>query len=101
MRNSSYTSLAFQLNGALDNGDCSGITVEKIKYEIEKGTIFSFLHEIIPLFDDSLLEQKDKKQFIEQWQDLMHADIDYKLCVEKNGICLLVAYLLEGIQRNS
>ena len=95
---SAYTFIAFQLNEALGTQDCSSITIENMKVEIKKGAIFSFLRANLNGFDDSILSSNEKENLIRRWQDMIDANIDDKLCVGKNGVSLLVAYLLELIQ---
>ena len=44
-------------------------------------------------FDDSILSSNEKENLIRRWQDMIDANIGDKLCVGKNGVSLLVAYL--------
>ena len=42
----------------------------------------------------------DKHQLLEEWKGLLNAvDAGRKFGVRRSGLCLLVAYLIEGIQR--
>jgi len=47
----------------------------------------------------SLFADEDRKELAEEWQ-FMACEVNEfrKLCVERGGLSLLVAYLLEGIQ---
>jgi hypothetical protein len=50
--------------------------------------------------DTSILSEKEKGELNAEWLDMSLAiDENRKLCVEKGGLCLLVAYVLESIQR--
>ena len=100
MKISTYTFIAFQLNGALGSGRYNDITIEQIKNELGSGHIFKYLE--ARLGDDldlSLLNSNERKILLKEWKEIMDADIDPILCVEKNGLSLLIAYILECIQR--
>lgn len=100
MKLSTMTLLAFQLNGALGTGKYDHITIEMTKDKIRDRTIFSYLLSQLEYLDISLFSEDEKKELLDEWEDLADAvDEDRKMCVERNGLCLLVAYLLEGIQR--
>ena len=102
MRISQFTLLAFQLNGGLDTEKYNDITTDDVEKHIEDGTIFGFLKSTLEGFDDSLLDPDDRDELIEEWkQNVNTIDEGRKMCVDKNGLCLLVAYLLEGIQRRA
>ena len=95
------TFIGFYLNGALGSGNYNDITIEEVKNKICNRTIFDYLyaklgHDI----DLSLLTEENKKELNEDWIDLVDTvDERKKMSVDKNGLCLLVAYLLEGIRR--
>ncbi len=101
MRISKLTYLAFHLNGALGSGKHDGVSVAEVKSRIEAGDIFSYLEN--SLGDDidlSALDEADRRELIDEWADLAVAvDECRKMGVQRNGLCLLVAYLLEGMQR--
>ena len=103
MEISKLTFVGFDLNGALGSGKYNDITIEDMKEKIRKRTVFSYLQQ--KLRDDidlSILTDEDKKEFNDEWIDLVEAiDEKRKMAVEKNGLCLLIAYLLEGIQRRA
>ena len=49
--------------------------------------------------DLSIFDETKRAALVAEWQDLLNAvDARRKFGVEKNGLCLLVAYCLEGIQ---
>lgn len=50
--------------------------------------------------DLSILGQEDEVELLAEWQDLLAAVNERrKMGIERRGLTLLVAYLLEGIQR--
>ncbi len=101
MRITNLTFLAFYINGAIDSGKYSDVSISLIADQIEAGTIFAFLQaRLADDIDLSILDEAKRKELLSEWQDLLAAvNARRKFGVEKNGLCLLVAYLLEGIQR--
>jgi hypothetical protein len=101
MRITNLTFLAFYLNGALDTGKYGNINYTEVASHIEDGTIFDFLKKrLAGDIDLSIFNDEMKKELVEEWQGILNAvSARRKFGVEKNGLCLLVAYLLEGIQR--
>jgi hypothetical protein len=101
MRITYLTFLAFGLNSALDSGKYSTVTYREVVDHIESGTIFAFLRDRLGEdIDLSLLDATKQEVLLEEWQNLLNvADARRKFGVENNGLCLLVAYLLEGIQQ--
>jgi hypothetical protein len=101
MKINHLTFLGFYLNGAQGNRSYDHITIDVVKNELKKGTIFSFLeNELGNDIDTSIIEADEKKELNDQWYDMSQAiDEGRKLCVDNGGLCLLVAYILEGIQR--
>ena len=97
------TFLGFYLNGALGSGKYDDISIEEVKAKIYDRTIFDYLDARLGMdVDSSHLSADDKQELIDEWSDM--ADVineSRKMCVERNGLCLLVAYLLEGIQRRA
>lgn len=95
------TMLAFQLNGALGRGGVDDVTIDEVKAHCKDGSILTYLEERLSQeFDTSLLYNDDRAELIREWAELAdHVDEGRKLCVDRNGLCLVVAYLLEGIQR--
>jgi hypothetical protein len=101
MRITNLTFLAFYLNGALDSGNYSDVSYQEVSGHIQKGTIFQFLQDRLGSdIDLSILDDVKRAELLGEWQSINNAiDARRKFGVERNGICLLVAYLLEGIQR--
>lgn len=93
--------LAACLNGALGSRKYDQITIDEVKQAIEGRTLFEYLEAQLgrqvedPL---SVLNAQDRYELLEEWMGLMSMyDQSEKLCVQRNGLCLLVAYLLESI----
>ncbi len=99
MRISQLTFIAFYLNSELDSGEHTDCTVEEVSQHIKAGTIFDYLRNI--LGDDiEILDSSDQQVLITEWKGYLSVmDTRRKLGVENKGLCLLIAYLLEGIQR--
>ncbi len=92
------TFLGFQLNGALGTGDHDDITIARVKHHIRKGTILEYLTGALRHLDISILDEQDQAELLEEWERLLDVSETRKQCVLRGGLCLLVAYLLEGIQ---
>jgi hypothetical protein len=93
--------LGFYLNGALGSGKYDDLTIEEVKERIEDRTIFDYLQEKLQGdIDLSILTPEDKQELNNEWSQLVNVvDESRKLCVRNDkGLCLLVAYLFEGIQ---
>jgi hypothetical protein len=63
--------------------------------------LFSFLGEKLNLdVDTSIFTNKDKNELADEWLDMSIAiDEDRKFHVDKNGLALITAYILESLQR--
>lgn len=92
--------LAFLLNRAVDKGRHTGVTVNRVQRLVGEGTVFKFIEELAegaPLL--SVLRDEDRALLLSEWR---HFGADYNerksFGVESNGVCLLIAYVLEGIQ---
>ena len=101
MRITYLTFLAFFLNGAIDTGKYNDIGLQEVADHVEAGTIFDFLQtRLIDDIDLSTFEKEKQQELTIEWQDMLQAmNPRRKFLIENNGLCLLVAYLLEGIQR--
>lgn len=101
MRITNLTFLAFYINSAIDTGKYSDITFKEVADKIKAGSIFEFLqNRLVGDIDLSILDESKRKELLSEWQDLLAAvSTRRKFGIENNGLCLLVAYLLEGIQR--
>lgn len=101
MQITDLTVLAFYLNAALDTGKYADLTFKEVADCIEDGSIFNFLKKRLGNdIDLSIYDRNKQNDLIAEWQDLLNAVSAYrKFGVENNGLCLLIGYLLEGIQR--
>ncbi len=101
MRISQLTFLGFYLNGAQGTDKYDHITIDKVKGELANGDIFQFLQKELGIdIDTSILSDEEKAALNEEWLDISIAvNESRKLCVDKGGLCLLVAYIFESIQR--
>ena len=101
MSPSILTFIAFYLNGAMDSGRYDDIMIDEVKEEIRNGTVFDYLRRRLGRdIDLSLLDSAQEAELLGEWQDLLDAVNERrKFCVERRGLTLLVAYLLEGLQR--
>jgi hypothetical protein len=101
MQVTQLTFIGFYLNGALGSGKYDEISIEEVKARIRDHTIFDYLKTKLGSdIDLSVLSPEDRLELNSEWEDLADAvDEARKMCVDKNGLCLLMAYLLEGIQR--
>jgi hypothetical protein len=93
------------LNGALGSGRYADISLADVKAHIREGAIFDFLEETLGEdIDISLLDNDDRAELLREWRSLAdNVDESRKLWIQRdgNGLALLVAYLLEGIQTRS
>lgn len=103
MRIAQLTFLGFYLNGALGSGKYDDISIEEVKGKIRDHTIFDYLKARLGMdIDLSVLSPEDRQELNDEWEGLAdNVDEARKMCVDRNGLCLLVAYLLEGIQRRN
>jgi hypothetical protein len=103
MRISQLTFLGFYLNGALGSGKYGDVSIVEVKKRIRDHTIFDYLKSRLGSdIDITALNTVDKKELNDEWEDLAdNLDESRKMCVDRNGLCLLVAYILEGIQRRT
>ena len=101
MRITNLTFLAFYLNAALDTGNYADLSLDVVGTAIDNGTIFDLLAKKLEGdIDLSIFDAAKKAEIIAEWQDLRNAvSARRKFGVENNGLCLLIAYCLEGIQR--
>jgi len=101
MRITALTFIAFYLNGAMDSGRYDDLSISEVKSKIEDGTIFDFLRKRLGSdIDLSILDKADEAKLLSEWQDFMAVINERrKMAIERRGLTLLIAYLLEGIQR--
>lgn len=101
MQISKLTSLGFYLNGALGSGKYDDISIDEVKERIRDHTIFDYLKTKLGSdIDITVLRPEDRQALNAEWEDMSYAlGEGRKLCVDRHGLCLLMAYILEGIQR--
>jgi hypothetical protein len=101
MVKSARTFLLFELNALLDTGKYNSIDIESVKEAISNRSVPSYLKRISGgELDVSLLQTDDWNALHSEWDDMSNAiDAERKMGVRRNGICLLIAYLTESLQR--
>ena len=101
MKTVKYTYLLFQLNMLLDTGKYLYVSIDDIKDKISKGTIGEFLTKTFPDADFSLIYADDWAYFTKEWEDYANSmDERRKMGIVNNGICLLVGYVINGLQQH-
>jgi hypothetical protein len=94
------TLLGTCLNFAI--GQNREISTDEITDHINGGKIFKYLEENFRSdvkWGLENLTDEDKWHLLGEWQSMVNAiDSERKLAVKNNGICLLLAYVIEGIQ---
>lgn len=97
------TYTAFMVNHLLDTGKYDDVTIDELGPHLENETIFQFLTE---RFGDELplgiLTGDDRLELAAEWASLWNAvDAGRKFAVRRNGVCLLLAYVIESIQQRA
>src|SRR5438105_3113839 len=96
---SRWLKLAIQLNGAIDTGQYEEMTTEVVVREIRAGTLFDTLREKLPadVWTISKLTDVDRHTLMKMWRHMSEAFEPYQFHVRRNGLALLVAYVLHAI----
>ena len=91
-----WSRLAIQLNGAADSGSFDHITTAMMLGELQDGDVFEFLTRELPahVWDISKLTDVDRHNLLQHWQVLAKAYEPKQFHVSRNGLALLVAYVL-------
>ena len=89
--------MGFGVNAAIDSGSHQNISPRMIRDKIEDGTIFHFLKNDLDV-DISLITDSWKMKILEHWQSMNNATTPEEMGAVNNGLCLLIAYILEDIQ---
>jgi len=94
-----FTFLGFYLNSLVDRGKF--VELEEIHKHIRNKTLFSWLGEKYSDYLDLSLYSIDELNEIVGFFDGLSTAVDEerKMGISKNGLCLLVAYCFEGLQR--
>lgn len=97
---SRLTYLGFQLIWAKDGSE-QDFSVKEVKNSLENGTMFELLEQRFGKWMDlSLLKQDDRKELTEKFLDIaLIVDERKKFGVNKSGLLLVLAYVLEQIGR--
>ncbi len=96
------TFMAFLVNRVIDRNGHQGVTIHDVKERIRDGSIFAFLETRIHGRELSDVSAEMRADLLGEWRDMeVVLNESAKLGIERNGFCLLLAYLLEGIQRTT
>ncbi|WP_208133104.1 MULTISPECIES: hypothetical protein [Hymenobacter] len=94
-----FTYLLWQFNMMLDSGKYDAVTVSAIKVRISNGTLPNYLKSQFPDADFSMIEPDEWAYLVKEWSGLAEmVDEDRKMGVVHRGICLLLAYTINGLQ---
>jgi hypothetical protein len=95
-----FTYLAFELNSMLDQGHA--LSIEETKEYVDDGTIFEWLDEHLESphdLDGTPVSPEVRSAILSVFRPLNTVDFRQRFGVEHNGIALLLAYCIEGIQQ--
>lgn len=95
-----YSYLGFYLNSIVDNGGF--VELEIMKSKIDNKIVFQYLKEKFGDKLDISLYTKEEIEEIEYYFYNLYSVSDErrKFGIEKNGICLLIAYCFNALQNN-
>ena len=87
----------------MDSGYVGKISPAAVKEHIQDGKIFDFLEESLKGdLDISLFYNDDRAELIAEWRSLSdNVDVARKFGVQNDGLCLLLVYVIQGIQDRS
>jgi hypothetical protein len=96
-----WSRLAIQLNGAADSGNYDHITIAVMLRELQSGDIFTFLARELPasVWEICTLTDVDRHKLSEHWRLFAKAYEPKQFHVSRNGLALLVAYVLALLDR--
>jgi hypothetical protein len=88
--------LATQLNGAADSGNFDHITTAVMVRALQDGNVFDLLARELPagVWDVSKLTDVDRHKLSDHWRTFATAYEPQQFHVSRNGLALLVAYVL-------
>jgi hypothetical protein len=91
-----WCKLAIQLNGAADSGRYDHITIPVMVGELQADRVFAFLErELAPsVWQISKLTDGDRHKLSRHWQGCAAGFEPAQFHVERNGLALLVSYIL-------
>ena len=91
--------LAIQLNGAAESGQFEHLTTSLMVSALERGEVFQILERELPAaaWDICKLSDVDRHELTREWQVFAKAYDPQQFHVNRNGLALLVAYVLHMI----
>ena len=94
-----WSRLAIQLNGAAESGRFDHVTIALIVSQLEGGRVFQFLQRELPakVWEICKLSDVDRHELSREWTMLAKAYDPEQFHVTRNGLALLVAYVLHMI----
>jgi hypothetical protein len=94
-----WSRLAIQLNGAAESGRFDHITTAVIATELEQDRVFDFLGDQLPVkvWEICKLTDVDRHQLTQEWKMMAKAYEPAQFHVRRNGLALLVAFVLHMI----
>ena len=94
-----WSRLAIQLNGAVDSGNYDHITTAVMLQQLQEGDAFDFLARELPseVWTISKLIDVDRHKLSRHWGIFAKAYDPQQFHVRRNGLALLVAYILNLI----
>ena len=94
-----WSRLAIQLNGAAESGRFDHITTAVIANELERDHVFEFLGRELPnkVWEICKLSDVDRHQLAQEWKMMAQAYEPAQFHVSRNGLALLVAFVLHMI----
>ena len=94
-----WSRLAIQLNGAAESGRFDHITTMVIGGELERDRIFECLERELPakVWEICKLSDIDRHQLAQEWRNMARAYDSEQFHVSRNGLAMLVAYILHMI----
>jgi hypothetical protein len=97
-----WARLAIQLNGAVDTGHYAHITVPVVVKEIRTGDIFGLLKRELPasVWEIAKLTDVDRHTLSKVWKVAADGFEPRQYHVERSGLALLVAYILNLIDHS-
>lgn len=104
MKLHTLTYIIFEINAALDSGGYDDVPMQEVGQHIEAGDILPWLKGRVPEADLSLLTEQYADEYQAGLADIYGAyagNARHKWGVENRGLCLLIAWTAELIQRGS
>jgi hypothetical protein len=94
-----WSRLAIQLNSAVESRKCDHITTEVIAGELDHDRVWVLLVRELPstVWDICKLSDVDRHQLAQEWKVMSKAYDPGQFHVSRNGLALLVAYVLHMI----